>query len=90
MTYKVQTHIFFINSTGRPITRFLAGEGRVIQPRAYRQNQFIFPPRWINEYERNNRPQQIHEVSKVERLHDGRISVSFPTETKPLYPCEKC
>lgn len=90
MTYKVQTHMFSMNSTGRPITRFLTGEGRVIEPRAYMQNQLVFPPQWINEYEKNNRPQQIHEVPKVDRLQDGRVSVSFPSNTKPLYPYEKC
>jgi len=90
MTYKVQTHLFSMSSSGRPITRFLAGDGRVFQPRTYRQNQLIFPPQWINEYEKNNRPQQIHEVPKISRLQEGRVSVSFPTETKALYPCEKC
>ena len=38
MTYKVQTHLFFMSSFGKPITRFLAGDGRVFQPRTYRQN----------------------------------------------------
>ncbi|KAK9208675.1 hypothetical protein WN944_001035 [Citrus x changshan-huyou] len=50
------------SKSGKPITRFLAGERRVIQPRTYRQNQLVFPPQWINEYEKNNKPQQIHEV----------------------------
>lgn len=82
--------MFSINSTGRPITRFLTEEGRVIEPKAYMQNQLVFPPQWINEYEKNNRSQQIHEVPKVDRLQDGRVLVYFPSKTKPLYPCEKC
>ena len=56
MTYKVQTHMFSISSSGKPITKFIAGEGRVIQSMIYRQNQLIFPPQWINEYEENCRP----------------------------------
>ena len=36
MTYKVQTHMFSMSNSGKPITRFIAGEGRVIQPRIYR------------------------------------------------------
>ena len=79
-----------MNSSGKPITRFLTGDGRVFQPRTYRQNQLIFPPQWINEYAKTNSPQQIHEAPKISRLQDGRVSVSFPTETKALYPCEKC
>lgn len=54
MTYKIQTHMFSMSNIGKPITRFITGEGRVIQPRIYRQNQLIFPLQWINEYEKNN------------------------------------
>lgn len=43
MTYKIQTHMFSMSNIGKPITRFIAGEGKVIQPRIYRQNQLIFP-----------------------------------------------
>lgn len=42
----------------------------------------------INEYEQNNRPLHIQETLWW-ILTDERISVSFPKETKPLYPCEK-
>ena len=90
MTYKFQTHMFSMSRSGNPITRFLNGERRIIQPRTYRKNQLVFPPQWINEYEKNNMPQQIHEVPKMSRLQGGRVSFSFPLETKPLYPCEKC
>ena len=90
ITYKVQTHMFSMSSSGKPITRFLTGDGRVFQPRNYRQNQFIFSPQWINEYEKSNKPQQIHDVSKISSLQKRRVSISFPTETKALYPCEKC
>lgn len=82
--------MFSMSSSEKPVIRFIAGEGRVIQPKAYRQNQLIFPLQWINEYESNNRLQQIHETPKVNRMQDGRVSVSFPTETRPLYPCERC
>ena len=64
MTYKVQT----MSSSGKPITRFIAGEGRVIQPRIYRHDQLIFPPQWINEHEKNSKPQKIHEVLKVSKM----------------------
>ena len=56
ITSKVQTHMFSMSNFGRPITRFLAGDGRVFQLRTYRQNHLIFPPQWINKYEKNNRP----------------------------------
>lgn len=44
--------------------------------------------KWINEYGQNNKPLQIHEVPKVDKLKDGRISISFPKETRSMYPCE--
>lgn len=70
--------MFSMSNFGIPITRFLAGEGRVIQPRVYQQNQLIFLPQWINKYEKNSWPWQIHEAPKVSRMEDGWVSVSFP------------
>ena len=72
-----------------PITRFTAGEGRIFQPKTFKQNQLSIP-KWINEYKQNNKPLQVHEMPNVDRLKNGRISISFPKETKPVYPCERC
>lgn len=57
-----QTYMFFMNHNNLPITRFTIGEGRIIQPKALEQNQLVFPHRWINEYEQNNKPLQVYET----------------------------
>ena len=90
MTYKIQTHMFSMSHNNLSITRFTAGEGRIIQPITFKQNQLSFPPQQINEYEQNNKPLQVHEAPKADRLKDGRISVSFPKEIRIMYPCERC
>ena len=90
MTYKVQTHMFSMSHSNLLITRFTTREGRIIHPKTFKQNQPSFPSQWINEYEQNNKPLQVHEVPKVERLQDDTIIVSFPKETRPVYPCERC
>ena len=77
MTYKVQTHMFFMSHTNLLMTRFTVGEGRIIQSKTLKQIQLIFPRGWINEYEHNNKPLQIHEPLQVDRLIEGRVSVSF-------------
>lgn len=32
----------------------------------------------------------VHKDAKISKEIDGRISISFPTESKPLYLCEQC
>ena len=90
MTYKVQTHMFSMSHNNLPITRFTVKERRIIQLRTFKQNQLSFPLHWINKYEQNNKPWEVREAPKVDRLKDGIISVSLPKETRPMYPCEKC
>ena len=81
--------MFSMSHNNIPITRFATGEGRIIQPKTFKQNQLSMP-QLINEYEHNNKPLQVHETLNVDRLKDGRISVSLPKEAKPVYPCKRC
>lgn len=46
MAYKVQTHMFFMSYNNLYITKFIAEKGRIIQPKAFKQNELIFPPKW--------------------------------------------
>lgn len=44
MTYKVQTHMLSKSHNNLPITKFIIGERRIIQPKIFKQNQLSFPP----------------------------------------------
>lgn len=80
--------MFSISYSNLPITRFIIGESRISNPKPSNRTIWSFLPQWINEYGQNNKPLQIHEVPKVDKLKDGRISISFPKETRSMYPCE--
>lgn len=48
VTYKVQTHIFFMSYSNLFITKFIVEKGRIMQPKTFKKNQLIFPQRWIS------------------------------------------
>lgn len=89
MAYNAQTHMFSMSHNNPHITRFIIGKGRIIQPKAFKQNQLIFPPKWSMRISKIIGP-YIYKRPREWILTDGKILVFFPRETKPLYLCEKC
>lgn len=50
----------------------LSTDGRIIHPLNYTQNQLVFSPNWINDYEKNTQSLIVLEKPKVETFMDLR------------------
>ena len=83
MTYKVQTHLFSMSSTGRPITRFLSGDVRVFQPRTYRQNQLIFHHNGSMSMKKATGLNRSMRFQKLAGYKKGGYQFLFPLRQKP-------
>lgn len=68
----------------------ILGYAKIQQPKIYKRDQLTFSLSWKNKNEQSKQHKIMHDKSIITRDNSGRISISFPTQSKTFYPCERC